>query len=88
MEAIKICTAYEYNGKKYTNIPGIPGFLDKCECIYEEHPGWMSDTSKVTSYEDLPENAKKYLDRIKELVGTNIIYVSVGKDRKQTLSCG
>ena len=87
LKTIKICTAYNYKGKKYTNIPGIPGFLDDCEPVYEEHSGWMCDTSKITSYADLPGNAKKYLNRIKELVGTDIIFVSVGKSRAQTLSC-
>jgi len=86
LETIKICTAYKYEGKLYSNIPGIPGFLDKCETVYEEHPGWKEDTSQVKCYEDLPENAQKYLSRIKELIGTDIILVSVGKSRKQTLA--
>jgi adenylosuccinate synthase len=85
LEVIKICTAYKYKDSSYRNIPGIPGFLDACEPVYEEHPGWRQDTSKITSYEQLPENAKKYLQRIKELIGTDIMLVSVGKDRKQTL---
>ncbi|MCK5450431.1 MAG: adenylosuccinate synthase [Candidatus Omnitrophica bacterium] len=85
METIKICTAYKYNGELYYNIPGNPGFLDECETIYEEHSGWEEDTSNATAYRDLPENARKYLDRIKELIGTDIILVSVGKSRKQTL---
>ncbi|MFQ5952852.1 MAG: adenylosuccinate synthase [Candidatus Omnitrophota bacterium] len=84
LEKIKICTAYKYNGKSHNNIPGIPGFLDDCEPVYEEHPGWQQDTSKMTSYEQLPENAQNYLQRIKELIGTDIMLVSVGKNRKQT----
>lgn len=86
LETIKICKAYRYNGRLYNNVPGDPGFLDTCETVYEEHPGWQQDTSKVTSYEDLPENARKYLDRIKELIGTDIMLVSVGKSRRQTLT--
>jgi adenylosuccinate synthase len=84
LKTIKICTAYKYKGKLYDHIPGEPDFLKTCEPVYEEHPGWETDTSAVTSYEDLPANARKYLDRIKELIGTNIILVSVGKGRKQT----
>ncbi|MDP8299048.1 MAG: adenylosuccinate synthase [Candidatus Tantalella remota] len=86
LETIKICTSYEHKGRSYNNIPGEPHFLDRCVPVYEEHPGWMTDTSSVTAYGDLPENARKYLDRIKELVGTEIMLVSVGKSRKQTLS--
>ena len=85
LETIKICTAYKYNGKQYNSVPGIPGFLESCEPVYEEHPGWQQDTSSATAYEQLPENARKYLQRIKKLIGTDIILVSVGKSRKQTL---
>jgi len=85
LKTIKICTAYKYEGKSYNSIPGEPGFLDKCEPVYEEHPGWEKDTSQITAYNDLPENARKYLGRIKELIGTGIMLVSVGKSRKQTL---
>ena len=85
LETIQICTAYEYKGKTYQNILGNPGFLDECKPIYEDHPGWQSDTSKITACEDLPENARKYLNRIKELIGTEILLVSVGKSRRQTL---
>ncbi|MDD5487592.1 MAG: adenylosuccinate synthase [Candidatus Omnitrophica bacterium] len=86
LDTINICTAYRYKGKIYKEIPGIPGFLENCEPVYEEHPGWKKDTSTLTSCDDLPENARKYLDRIKELIRTNIMLVSVGKSRKQTLS--
>ncbi len=85
LETIKICVSYKHKGKLYDNIPGEPGFLDKCEPVYEDHPGWMKDTSKITVYEDLPLAARDYLDRIKELIGTDIMLVSVGKNRKQTL---
>lgn len=85
LETIKICTAYRYKGKVYNSIPGVPKFLEDCECIYEEHPGWQQDTSQITDCSDLPENARKYLDRVKELIGTEIMLVSVGKSRKQTL---
>lgn len=84
LKSIKICTAYKYKGRTYQTIPGEPDFLDKCEPVYEDHPGWMMDTSKITSYDGLPENARKYLARIKELIGTEIKLVSVGKSRKQT----
>jgi len=85
LKTIKICTAYKYKDKLYDTIPGEPGFLNKCEPVYEEHPGWEKDTSQITSYEKLPENARKYLDRIKELIGAEIMLVSVGKSRRQTL---
>ncbi len=85
LEKIKICVAYRYNGKTYTSIPGDPRFLDNCVPVYEEYPGWMRDTSGITSHEDLPAEAVRYLNRIRELIGTEIMLVSVGKSRKQTL---
>ena len=85
LKTIKICTSYKYKGETYNSVPGKPRFLDICEPVYEEHPGWEADTSNITSYNDLPENARKYLDRIQELIGTEIMLVSVGKSRKQTL---
>ncbi|MFH1836722.1 MAG: adenylosuccinate synthase [Candidatus Omnitrophota bacterium] len=85
LETISICTAYKYKGELHTDIPGDPRFLSECEPVYEEHPGWLADTSGATSYEELPENARKYLGRIKELIDTDILLVSVGKSRKQTL---
>jgi len=88
LKTIKICTAYNYKGETYSNIPGIPGFLEECEPVYEEHPGWGQKTSDITEYENLPENARKYVARIKELIGADIMLVSVGKSRKQTMPCG
>ncbi len=85
LETIKICTAYRYKGALYQSIPGNPGFLEDCEPVYEEHPGWKKDTSEITLHRELPQNARKYLARVKELIGTDIILVSVGKSRKQTL---
>ncbi|MFH1847537.1 MAG: adenylosuccinate synthase [Candidatus Omnitrophota bacterium] len=86
LEIIKVCTGYKYKGKLYYNIPGDPRFLSTCEPVYEDHPGWQEDTSKATSYNDLPKAARDYLDRIKDLIGTDIVLVSVGKSRRQTLS--
>jgi len=86
-DKFKICTSYKYEGKTYESDPGMPGFLEKCDPQYEEHKGWKQDTSGITAYEDLPQEAKNYLARIKELIGTDIILVSVGKSRKQTLAC-
>ncbi|MBF0215603.1 MAG: adenylosuccinate synthase [Candidatus Omnitrophica bacterium] len=85
---IKICIGYRYKGKKYVTFPAIPGFLENCVPLYEEHPGWMEQTSDVTSYGDLPLAARKYIQRIGELAGCGVMLVSVGKSRDQTMACG
>ena len=59
--------------------------LKRCTPVYEEMPGWMCETSKITDYAKLPENAKKYIDRILELIGGKLGVLSVGPARETTL---
>jgi adenylosuccinate synthase len=85
LETIKICTAYEIDGKT-VDIPPIGAEeFAKCKPIYEEHPGWQSNTVGVTNYDDLPEKACAYLDRLSELTGVPIDIVSTGPDRAETI---
>jgi len=83
MEKIKICTGYKYKGKQYKDFPADIDVLTGCEPVYEEHNGWMRDTTSVTSYEDLPKNAKAYLSRLSKLLDVKIGMVSVGSKRCQ-----
>lgn len=85
LSELKICTAYKYKGKTYTDFPSDVKVLSNCLPVYEKHPGWMSDTSKTRKFNDLPKNARKYLDRISELMKTKIKIVSVGSKRKETI---
>ncbi|MFH1645223.1 MAG: adenylosuccinate synthase, partial [Candidatus Omnitrophota bacterium] len=85
LEKIKICTAYRYKGKTYKTFPANIEMLFNVELVLEEHAGWMCDTSQITDYNDLPENAKKYLERLTEILGVNIGIVSVGAGRRQIL---
>ena len=59
--------------------------LNKVKPVYEEMPGWDEDITKVTSFEELPENCQKYLRRIEELINCPIVIFSVGPDREQTI---
>ena len=86
LDAIKICTAYKFEGKVYDEFPSSVRALAGCEPVYEELPGWKKDTTKVTSYLQLPKNAKNYLKRMQALLKTKIVLISVGCDRKQTFS--
>lgn len=85
-DSLKLCTAYKYNGKIYNYFPSDIKALAGCEPIYEELPGWKTDTTQVTSYARLPKNAKNYLKRIQALLKTKIVLISVGSDRKQTFT--
>jgi adenylosuccinate synthase len=84
-EKLKICVGYKYGEEIITNYPASLKVLEKCEPIYEELNGWTEDITKVDNYNDLPENAKKYVNRIEELTKLPISIVSVGPQRKQTI---
>lgn len=85
MDVIRICTGYKVNGKVVLNVPSEVEALAQCEPVYEEMPGWQESTFGLTSYEQLPENAKKYMKRIEEIVGTPVDIISTGPDRVQTI---
>lgn len=81
---IKICTAYELNGTEIKNIPLDPTDLSAVKPVYETMPGWMTSTAEARSFNDLPENARKYLSRTASLAEAEIGIVSVGPRRDQT----
>lgn len=85
LDKIKLCAAYNRNGETIRYFPASLKELAKCEPVYEEFDGWKEDISSVRKFEDLPDNAKKYLRRIEELVGVRIALIGVGKDREQTI---
>jgi adenylosuccinate synthase len=85
LEEIEICTGYEYEGEVITEFPTKEEILKECKPVYETLPGWQSKTSDIADYDKLPENAKKYLERISELTDVKISIVSLGPKRKQTI---
>ncbi len=85
LERIKICTGYEYKGKKLAGFPQTAEMFSEVKPIYEELPGWMCNIGEIKTYKKLPENAKKYLARISELINAKIAIVSVGSEREQTI---
>lgn len=78
---IKICVDYTLEGELVTGFPNTED-LERVEPVYITLPGWLSDTTKIRRLADLPENAKKYIKTIEELVGTTIAYVGVGPNRE------
>ncbi len=84
-ETLQICTAYRLHGRIVQTPPANLTDLAACEPIYEELPGWQCETSQITSYADLPLAARRYLDRLGELLETPILLVSVGPSRGQTI---
>lgn len=85
IDEIKICTSYNLEGKEIHSVPALGKDYEKVEPNYITLPGWKEDTTKVKTFEELPENTKKYIYKIEELTGVRISIVSVGADREQTL---
>ena len=85
VEKLRICIAYKYKGNIIKDFTTNMKILQNCEPIYEELDGWWDDLTKIKTYDKLPNNAKKYLRRIEELLRVPISIVSVGPRRDQTI---
>ncbi len=85
---IKLCAAYDYKGARVLYPPQEENAMAHVTPVYETMPGWNEDLCGVTSWGDLPANARKYLERMEELSGVKVGLVSVGPDRTQTFPRG
>jgi len=85
LPTLKIATSYKYNGELLKSFPSSLEVLENVEINYEEMPGWTEDLSNIKSFDSLPENAKKYVARIEELIGCKIAFIGVGVDREQMI---
>ncbi len=85
LETIKVCVAYEIDGKRVTHMPYHQSDLHKAVPIYEELPGWQEDLTGCTDLAELPAKARDYVLFLAEQGGVPVSYVGVGPERKQTL---
>jgi len=85
LDTIKVCVAYECDGKVYKTVPAHQSVFHHAKPIYQELPGWKTDISHCHSYYELPREAKDYVDFIEELAGVPISMIAVGPDRDQTI---
>ncbi|MCL2337155.1 MAG: adenylosuccinate synthase [Firmicutes bacterium] len=86
LDTLKICVGYECDGEVLTEFPYSLKKLARCKPVYREFPGWREDITAVTDYNQLPANARNYLQHLAELSGVPIAIVGVGPGRKQTLA--
>jgi len=85
LDTIRICVGYRLNGALTPEPPlSVEGYAD-VEPVYEELPGWRESTVGITAYEALPGNARRYLERLAQLVAIPIDMISTGPDREQTI---
>lgn len=85
LDKLALCTGYVVDGELHTEFPGDLDALERAEPQYEWMEGWRSPTADARSLEELPKEARRYLDRIEELVSVPITYVSVGTRRDQII---
>jgi adenylosuccinate synthase len=85
LPTVKICTSYRLQGKICLQTPIETDLFAECEPVYHEFPGWNESTAGIRNFNELPENARKYLLHIEELAGVPIDIVSTGSDRKDTI---
>ncbi len=85
LDEVKICTAYELDGRKIQSPPSTIASLSRCTPVYETLPGWKEDITQIREFDQLPQNAKNYVARIEEITGVPVGMISVGPDRTQTI---
>jgi adenylosuccinate synthase len=82
-DKIKVCVAYTYEGKRHEHMPPNQTIFNKCKPVYEELPGWSKDITAARDVDDLPKEARAYLELLEDLVRTPISWVSVGPSRDE-----
>lgn len=85
LETIKVCVGYQINGKRHDHLPSLAEDLESVSPIYETLPGWKKVTTEISSYDELPENAKNYLSFIEDICSIPISMISLGPQRDKTI---
>jgi adenylosuccinate synthase len=88
LETLRICTAYECDGRRLDCVPADIRAFSRCRPVYEDMPGWRTSTAGVQRMEDLPDRARAYVDRLCEVTGVKLGILSVGAGRGSTLRVG
>ena len=82
---LQVCTAYRCNGSTVTEMPGDTAQLAACQPVYETLPGWTRPTKGITTFGDLPAEARRYIHRLEEISGVKAAIVSTGSERDHTI---
>ena len=88
LDEVKICTGYRLDGQLLQDLPSDPEVFERCQPVYETMPGWSEPTSGIRTFKLLPEAARRYLERLSEVVACEIGIVSTGPDRLETVLRG
>ena len=85
LDRVQICVAYEIDGQRVNHFPNNLRVLKQCRPVFEEMDGWKGDLSGARGLDDLPANARRYVDRVSELIGIPVTMISVGGKRTETI---
>ena len=85
LEELKLCVGYESENEVTTDYPYDQNILNTAEPVYEILDGWTEDITSVKKFDDLPENAKKYINAIEDFIEVPITFISVGPERNQNI---
>ncbi|HKK16604.1 MAG TPA: adenylosuccinate synthetase, partial [Gammaproteobacteria bacterium] len=85
LETLQLCTGYKCNGEIRMTTPSGADEFAECKPVYEEMPGWQESTLGIRKYEELPANARAYIQRIAEITETPVDIISTGADREETI---
>ena len=85
VETIRVCVAYECDGERLDSVPASIRKLERCVPVYEDFKGWNTPTTGCTSWDELPEQARKYVQYLEDLTGVKVSILSVGPQRSSTL---
>jgi adenylosuccinate synthase len=88
IKKLRVCVAYDLDGKRIEDVPASAAALSRAQPIYEELPGWQESLARARTVDDLPENARRYVQSLEGLTGTLAVMISVGPRREDTISLG
>jgi len=84
LDVIRVCVAYECDGKRYETVPASISLLERCKPVYKDFPGWKTPTSEIKRFEDLPAKAKEYIQALCDITGVPLGVLSVSPQREST----
>ena len=85
LDTIKVCVAYEYDGRRYNELPSSQTAFHHAKPIYEELPGWREDITHCRTFEELPKNARDYIEFLEDIAEVPVSMIAVGPEREQTI---
>lgn len=88
MREVKVCRAYNIDGREVSFFPSDPAMLERAECVYETVPGWDENLRDVKKYDELPDKAKRYVELVEKIIEKPVTMVGVGPGRSQALTRG